>query len=247
MLDDRWPVELADGVPQPTDPGPQREIIGPSGESRLQTLYWAVQIQTVDVARLDPYLASVADQEDTLGESPAFAGRLVLRSQRRPDRFWLVDAWTDRYSLEAGAITLRTLCSVAALVEEPREIPTEQVPVGSAPIAVEPRPPRAEDDPLPFFMIAENRVRPVVLDDYLAMQDQFARDLENEAGFVRRLLLRDVRDAAHFLVIDEWESERHAFEAFQRREAVVSEITTTRFLSLLADRGELDFALGLHG
>lgn len=203
-------------------------------------------MQTIDADRLDQYLASVADQEGALRESAAFAGRLVLRSQRLPNRFWIVDAWTDRYSLESGAITLRTLSSVAGLAEQPREIPTEQVPIGGRELRAPIPGPRDSTEPLPFFLIAENRVKPVVLDEYLTMQDDFTTAIEGEPGFRRRLLLREVRENAHFLIIDEWRSERDAYEAFERRQATVSEITMTRFLALLSERGEHDFALGIH-
>lgn len=211
-------------------------------------LYWGLQLQLVDLARLDQYLASVADQEQALHEeSDAFAGRLVLRSQPMPERFWLVDAWTDRYSLESAAIMLRTLSSVAGLTEPAREILTEQVPVGSAGLVLPGGAQRQAADPLPFFLVNESRVKPVVVGDYLAMQEQFTGELELEQGFGRRLLLRDIKDNAHFFCIDEWRTERDAYEAFEHRQGAVSEIVMTRYLALLSERGERDFALGLHG
>lgn len=211
-----------------------------------EELYWAVQLQTIHVDHLDQYLASVSDQEEALRESSSFAGRLVLRSQRRPDGFWVVDAWTDRYSLDTAAITLRTLSSVAGLAEEPRATQTVQVPIGNTALVFPGAEPREADQPLPFFLIAENHVKPVAVERYLGMQDRFTRELEEEDGYGRRLLLRNVTDSAHFFVIDEWRSERHAYEAFERRQNAVSEIVMTEFLSHLAERGEMDFALGIH-
>ncbi len=206
-----------------------------------------MQLHTIDPERLDRYLASVSDQEQALCDSEKFAGRLVLRSQRLPDRFWLIDAWTEQYAMESAAIALRTLSSVAGLLEPPREVPTAQVPVGTSGLArarAERRPP---DAPLPFFLVAEAHVKPVCVTEYISSQDTFARELEGEPGFTARRLLRDVRDAAHFITVDEWSSERQAFEAFERRQNAVSEITMTRFMALLAERGETDFALGVHG
>lgn len=212
-----------------------------------EALWWGVQIQTIDPERLDPYLASVSDQEQALGDSEKFVGRLVLRSQRRPDRFWLIDAWTEQYAMESAAIALRTLSSVAGLVEPPREVPTTQVPLGVSRLRPPGGEPRAPEAPLPFFLLAEAHVKRVCIDDYISQQDDFTRELEEAAGFQGRRLLRDLRDPAHFLTIDEWSSEREAYEAFERRQNTVSEIVMTRFLALLSERGETDFALGVHG
>ncbi len=209
-------------------------------------LWWGVQIQTIDPARLDPYLASVADQEQALADSEKFVARLVLRSQRRPDRFWLIDAWVEEYAMESAAIALRTLSSVAGLTDAPREIATAEVALGGrAPVrpGVERR---APDAPLPFFLIAEAFVKPVCVDEYIESQSVFTRELEEEPGFSGRRLLRDVRETVHFVTVDEWATERDAFEAFERRQATVSEVAMTRFLALLAERGETDFALGVH-
>lgn len=203
-------------------------------------------MQAIDVARLDPYLASVSDQEQALRDSDAFGGRLVLRSQRAVERFWLLDAWTDRRSMETATIALRTLSSVAGLIDEPREIETQQVRVGSAELVAAGAAERDPDDPLPFFLVGENHVKPVVLDEYLETQERMTRELEEEEGYTRRLLLRDLRERAHFIVVDEWASERAAFEAFERRQGTVSQTAMTRFLALLAERKAPDFALGLH-
>lgn len=211
-----------------------------------QPLWWGVQVQTIDPARLDPYLASVADQEQALADSEKFVARLVLRSQRRPERFWLVDAWLEQYAMESAAIALRTLSSVAGLTEAPREVPTAQVPLGGGGATAPGGERRAPDSPLPFFLIAEAYVKPVCVDDYIGSQSTFAAELEEQPGFNGRRLLRDLREASHFFTVDEWASEREAFEAFERRQSAVSEITMTRFLALLAERGETDFALGVH-
>ncbi|MHB8718280.1 MAG: antibiotic biosynthesis monooxygenase [Candidatus Dormibacteria bacterium] len=207
--------------------------------------YWNVQTQLVDPERIDQYLESVADQQRALGDSPAFGARLVLRSQRNPARFWLVDEWADRRSLETGAIALRTLSSVAALTQPPRELPTEQVPLAAegAGLAV---PERQPDDPLPLFLIVENQIKPSALEDYLAMQEEFTAELMAHDGFWGRLLLRDLGDPAHLLVIDQWQSEPKAFAAFEERQATLDPVTMIRFRALLAGRGEQDAALGLH-
>lgn len=208
--------------------------------------YWNVQSQTADLERLDSYLESVADQERPLRESEYFTGRLMLRSQRNPERFWVLDSWTQKIALDAGTIMLRTMASVAAILEPPHEVPMEQLPVGTNGIGEVTSPKRAEADPLPFFLIAENHVKPVNLDEYILTQDAFTRELELIDGFRRRLLLQDVRKKAHFMVMDEWESERKAFEGFEKRSAVIDEVTATRFRALLQERGQQDFALGIH-
>lgn len=208
--------------------------------------FWNVQLQTADLERLDQYLESVGDQERPLRESEFFTGRLFLRSQRNPERFWVLDGWTERIALEAGAIMLRTMASAAAVLEPPTEMPMEQLPVGSDGLGEVMSPKRSDEDPLPFFLIAENHVKPVTVDEYIETQDKFTRELEPYAGFRRRLLLQDVRRRAHFFVVDEWESEKHAFEAFEKRSALIDEVTTTRFQALLQERGMQDFALGIH-
>lgn len=212
-----------------------------------EPLWWGVQVQTIDPARLDPYLSSVADQEQALEDSEKFVGRLVLRSQRRPDRFWLIDAWVEQYAMESAAIALRTLSSVAGLTEAPREVATAEVPVGSRAPARPGAERRPLDAPLPFFLVAEAYLKPVCVDEYIASQGVFTGELEKEPGFRGRRLLRDVREPVHFITVDEWATERNAFEAFERRQAEVSEVAMTRFLALLAERGETDFALGVHG
>lgn len=213
-----------------------------------EALWWGLQIQAVDVSRLDQYLASVSDQEQALHDSDKFAGRLVLRSQRTPERFWLIDAWTEQYAMESAAIALRTLSSVAALLEAPREIATAQVPVGTSLHRARPSAaPRPADAPLPFFLISEAHVKRGSLDEYLSSQDTYTRELEEESGFVTRRLLSDVREHTHFITLDEWVSEREAFEAFERRQTSMSDNAKTRFLALFAERVQTDFALGVHG
>lgn len=212
----------------------------------MPSRYWNVQSQVADLERLDAYLESVSDQERPLRGSEYWTGRLMLRSQRNPERFYVLDAWTEKIALDAGTIMLRTMSSVAAILEPPHEVPMEQLPVGSNGIGEVSSPKRTEDDPLPFFLIVENHVKPVSLDEYILVQDGFARELERIDGFRRRLLLQDVRKKAHFMVVDEWESERTAFEGFEKRSANIDEVTSTRFRALLQERGQQDFALGIH-
>lgn len=208
--------------------------------------FWNVQLQTADLERLDQFLESVSDQERPLSESEFWTGRLVLRSQLNPERFWVLDGWSQKIALDAGAIMLRTMSSAAAVVEPPVEMATEQLPVGQNGLGEVMSPPRSEEDSLPFFLIAENHVKAVTVDEYIETQDRFTRELEPYEGFRRRLLLQDLRRRPHFFVIDEWESEKHAFEAFEKRSALIDEITTTRFQALLQERGMQDFALGIH-
>ncbi|HZB98010.1 MAG TPA: antibiotic biosynthesis monooxygenase family protein [Candidatus Sulfotelmatobacter sp.] len=232
------------------------------GEGPLEgePLYWGVSIQTIDVGRLDAYLASVSDQEGALADSQGFYGRMVLRSQRRHDRFWLVDCWSDELSLSTATIQLRTVSSVAGLIEEPRTIDSIQIRVGKGVLPVLPKPVKQGVRPdqegarqpqtsgmLRFYLIAENWIKRVSGPEYLEVQQKFTQEMEEEEGFRCRLLLRDLAEPVHYLVIDEWESEQFAFEAFERRQARLSEATMSRFLSFMAKRGEPDFALGLHG
>lgn len=213
----------------------------------MPSRFWNVQLQTADLERLDQYLESVSDQERPLRESEFFTGRLFLRSQRNPERFWVLDAWTERIALDAGAIMLRTMSSVAAVLEPAKEVAMEQLPMGSNALGEPTSPPRSEEDPLPFFLIAENHVKQVTVDEYIETQDHFTRELEPYDGFRRRLLLQDLKRRSHFFVVDEWESEKHAFEAFEKRSPLIDEVTTTRFQALLQERGMQDFALGIHG
>ena len=221
-------------------------IEGRSARPRGSALFWGVQVQSIDATRLDAYLASVADQEEALGEAPAFAGRLVLRSQRDAQRFWVIDGWNEERAMVSASIMLRTLSSVAGLTAPPREVATAHVPVGSAGSAGT-RAPRAPDAPLPFFLIGENWVKPVAIPDYLAAHEALTADLAEHIGFAGRLLLRDLTDEAHFFVVDEWRDERAAFEAFETRQSALSEARMTGFLTLLAERAKADFALGIHG
>lgn len=213
----------------------------------MPSRFWNVQLQTADLERLDQYLESVSDQERPLRESEYFSGRLFLRSQRNPQHFWVMDAWTERIALDAGAIMLRTMSSVAAVLEPATELAVEQLPMGTNGLGEPTSAVRSEEDPLPFFLIAENHVKQVTVDEYIETQDTFTRELEPYGGFRRRLLLQDVKRRQHFFVVDEWESERHAFDAFEKRSALIDEVTTTRFQALLQERGMQDFALGIHG
>lgn len=212
----------------------------------MPSRYWNVQSQIADLERLDQYLESVSDQERPLRTSEYFTGRLMLRSQRSPERFWVLDSWTEKIALDAGMIMLRTMSSVAAVMEPPHEVPMEQLPVGTNGVGEVSSPKREEADPLPFFLIVENHVKPISVDEYILTQDGYTRELELIDGFRRRLLLQDVRKRTHFMVMDEWETERKAFEGFEKRSAVMDEVTTTRFRALLQERGQQDFALGIH-
>ena len=211
----------------------------------MPSRYWNVQRQIADLEKLDAYLESLSDQERPLRQSEYFTGRVVLRSQVGTERFWVLDAWTEKIALDAGMIMLRTLASVAGLAEDPRQVSFEQLEVGSNGMGEVESPKREEDDPLPFFLISENHVKAVTVDEYILTQDQFTRELEPFEGFRRRLLLQDIRSKGHFMVMDEWASEKQAYEAYEKRSTVIDEITTTRFLALLQERGEQDFALSI--
>ena len=208
--------------------------------------YWNLQSQLADVERLDQYLETVSDQQRPLRDSEYWEGRLLLRSQVRPERFWVLDAWTEKIALEAGKIMLRTMSTVAGLITPSRDIPTQQVVIGSNGIGDVESPARANDnDPLPFFLISENHVKHVCVEEYIETQDGFVRELEPYSGWRRRLLLQDVQRREHFYVFDEWESEKQAYEAYEKRSTLIDEITTTRFQALLQERGEQDFALSI--
>lgn len=207
--------------------------------------YWNLQSQLADLERLDQYLESVSDQQRPLRDSEYWEGRLMLRSQVAPARFWMLDAWTEKIALEAGKIMLRTMSTVAGLVQPSRDFATQQVVIGSNGIGDVESPVRGEGDPLPFFLISENHVKHVCVEEYIETQDGFVRELEPYAGFRRRLLLQDVTRREHFYVLDEWESEKQAFEAYEKRSTLIDEVTTTRFLALLQERGEQDFALSI--
>jgi len=228
------------------DPKPSVDWSGGAADAD-GTRFWGVAIQTVDLAKLDPYLESVADQEGALREALGFAGRLVLRSQRRSDRFWLIDGWSDQRSLETAAITLRTLSSVAGLVETPRVIGTRQLRVGGPPAEGNRDSETVDPGQLPFYLIAENWLKRMCVEQYMEMQESFTLDLEAEPGYVRRMLLQDLAEETHYLVLDQWESEQLAFEAFERRQATFSQMEMQRFMGLMAKRGEPDFALGITG
>lgn len=207
--------------------------------------YWNLQSQVADLERLDQYLESVSDQQRPLRDSEYWEGRLMLRSQVAPARFWMLDAWTEKIALEAGKIMLRTMSTVAGLVQPSRDFATQQVVIGSNGIGDVESPVREESAPLPFFLISENHVKHVCVEEYIETQDGFVRELEPHAGFRRRLLLQDVTRREHFYVLDEWESEKQAFEAYEKRSTLIDEVTTTRFLALLQERGEQDFALSI--
>lgn len=200
-------------------------------------MLYAISIQQVDPARQDVYLASVADQEAAIGESADFRGRTVLRSQTDVGRYWTIDAWTDRQAMELALAAARTLASVAALQEEPVQVLTTGEELARASPSVQGD---AEDG---FFLVAENWVKEVCVEEYLETLARLGRELSAEGGFHRRLLLRDVERSLRFFVVDWWESERAAYQCYERRRT--SEVEATRFLALLAERGKPLIASGL--
>lgn len=201
-------------------------------------MLYAIQIHRIDQAREDVYLASAADQEAVIAESEDFHGRTVLRSQTE-GVFWMIDAWTDREGMERSLAAARTLASVAALEEEPVQVLTEGEELAS-------RPATGGDgaDSLPLLLIAQNWVKEVCEQEYVDTVGRLGHELASEEGFRRRLLLRDLEHALRFFVVDWWESERAAYESYQRRQT--TELEATRFLSLLAERGKPLIASGLQ-
>lgn len=205
----------------------------------MPDVLYAIAEHRIDVPREDVYLASVDDQQAVLAGSDDFHGRTVLRHQVSPGAYWLLDGWTDEAAMQMGLASARTLSSVAALLEEPREIVTAGEELARRPIA-EVDGSGGED---PFFLIADTWVKAPCLDEYLETVGIEGRRLTGEAGFRRRLLLAVRGDENHFYVLDEWAGERAAYESFQNR--AVSQIEATRFLSLLSERGRPILANGL--
>lgn len=199
----------------------------------------SIAIHRIDTAREDVYLASVDDQEAVIAQSDAFQGRTVMRSQLEHGVFWLVDEWTDLDSMQMALAAARTLASVAALVEEPRELLTAGEELA--------RRPSADVDGLeemaPFFLIAEGWVKLPCLDEYLDTLRHQGQALVDEPGFLRRLLLADREGELHYYVIDQWAGERPAYESYQRRQ--VSQEEAMLFLSLFAERGKPMMATGV--
>ena len=205
-------------------------------------MIYAISIQQIDSSREDVYLASVQDQEAVIDDGHHFKGRTVLRSQVEEGTYWLIDAWTDEPAMQMALAAARTLATVAALVEVPKQLLADgeelarrtRVAVGG---------PAAEPPP-PFFLIGENWVKEFCVGDYRAEVLVRGRGLLEEPGFTRRLMLIDRERAHHYWVIDEWASERDAYESYERR--VTPEIEATRFLSFLAERVKPILATGLQ-
>ncbi|GAC1660388.1 MAG: hypothetical protein PVS2B1_17370 [Candidatus Dormibacteraceae bacterium] len=202
-------------------------------------MLYAIAEHKIDRPREDVYLASVDDQQAVLAGSEDFHGRTVLRHQVNRGAYWLLDGWTDESAMQMGLASARTLSSVAALVEEPREILTAGEELSRRPSA-EVDGSEGED---PFFIIADTWVKTNCLPEYLDTVRAEANRLSGEAGFRRRLLLTVRGDDNHFYVMDQWAGERAAYESFQSR--AVSQIEATRFLSLLSERGRPILATGI--
>lgn len=202
-------------------------------------MLYAIAEHRVDLPREDVYLASVDDQQAVLAGSGDFYGRTVLRHQVNAGTYWLVDGWTDEAAMQMGLASARTLSSVAALIEEPREMVTSGEELSRRPSADVDG--SAGEDP--FFLIADTWVKAPCLDEYMETVRVEANRLSGETGFRRRLLLTVRGDENHFYVLDEWAGERAAYESFQQR--AVSQIDATRFLSLLSERGRPILATGL--
>ena len=202
-------------------------------------MLYAIAEHRIDLAREDVYLASVDDQQAVLAGSDDFHGRTVLRHQVTPGAYWLLDGWSDESAMHMGLASARTLSSVAALLEEPKEMVTDGEELS--------RRPSADVDgsagEIPFFLIAETWVKAPCVDDYLQIVKGEANRLSGEGGFRRRLLLSVRSSENHFYVVDEWAGERAAYESFQQRS--VSQLEATKFLSLLSERGRPILATGL--
>ena len=202
-------------------------------------MLYAIAEHRIDLPREDVYLASVDDQQAVLAGSDDFHGRTVLRHQVGTGAYWLLDGWTDESAMQMGLASARTLSSVAALIEEPREILASGEELSRRPSADVDGSAGAE----PFFLIADTWVKAPCLDEYLQTVRAEANRLSGEAGFRRRLLLTVRGHDHHFYVLDEWAGEKAAYESFQQR--AVSQIEATRFLSLLSERGRPILATGL--
>ncbi len=195
-------------------------------------MLYSLGMHRIDTAREDVYLASVQDQEAVIAEADGFQGRMLLRSQVDEGVFWLLDAWSDEDAMRYALAAARTLASVAALIEEPREILLEGAGGHSA------------GGSEGFFLGSESWVKQPCLHDYEQTVRDQGESLRREPGFRSRLLLADRTDELHRFVLDHWSSERDAHAAYQRRQ--VSEVEATRFLSLLAERGKPLLATGLQ-
>ncbi len=194
-------------------------------------MLYSLGVHRIDAAREDVYLASVQDQEAVIASAEGFRGRMLLRSQVDGGVFWLLDAWSDEDAMRYALAAARTLASVAALIEEPREVLLQGA--GDSAGGSE-----------GFFLGSESWVKQPCLHDYEQTVRDRGESLGREPGFRSRLLLADRADELHRFVVDHWSSERDAHAAYQRRQ--VPEVEATRFLSLLAERGRPLLASGLQ-
>lgn len=185
----------------------------------------AISMQRIDPGREDVYLASVDDQERVIAESPDFGGRAVLRVQGEPGRYWLLDRWRDEGAMRMALAMARTIASAAALVEEPEELLADGEEVARG---------LSLASPGEFWLVGRGWVKEPCLADYENSVRVQAERLRERPGFLRRLLLADRNDARHRFVLDEWASERAAYESFQSNP--VSEAEALRFLALFAER-----------
>ncbi|HUY62140.1 MAG TPA: antibiotic biosynthesis monooxygenase [Candidatus Dormibacteraeota bacterium] len=187
---------------------------------------WTLTVHRVDPARADVYLASVDDQVAVLRGFEGFAGRRLLQGQAEPGVHWLLDGWTDAGGMAGAGAAARTLASVAGLLQPPRELVTSVAVLAERPAAAAPAP--------TFALIAEAWVKAPCRGEYLATLRAVGARLVAAPGFGRRLLLEDQAQPLHFLVLDDWETERAAFTSFNRPQPPSAEML--RFLSLLAER-----------
>lgn len=205
-------------------------------------MLYAIAVQHIDAAREDVYLASVQDQQAVIDDGNFFKGRTILRSQVEEGAYWLIDGWMDEPAMQMGLAAARTLATVAALVEEPKQLLADGDELARrAEVSLNGG---GDEPPPPFFLIGENWVKEACVTDYEAEVLVRGRGLLEEPGFTRRLMLRDRQREHHYWVIDEWASERDAYESYERR--VTPEIEATRFLSFLAERGKPILATGLQ-
>ena len=196
----------------------------------------AISMQRIDPSREDVYLASVDDQERVIAESGDFRGRTVLRSQTQAGRFWVLDRWQHERSMGLALAMARTIATVAALVEEPVEALADGSELARG-LGV------AAD--AGFCLVAEGWLKEARLDEYEATVRAQAERLRTEEGFLRRVLLVDRADHRHRWVLDEWATERAAYESFRRN--AVTDGEALGFLALFAERKAPVFATTVRG
>lgn len=196
----------------------------------------AISIQRIDPAREDVYLASVDDQERVVAESPDFVRRTVLRSQAESGLFWVLDEWREEAAMHLALAMARTIATPAALIEEPRELAADGEEVARGLGA-------AGDGG--FTLVGEGWIKQACLGEYERAVRVQADRIREEPGFLRRLLLVDRRDPLHRWVVDDWSSERAAYDSFQASR--ISEGEALAFLALFAERGTPLFATTIRG